>query len=106
MGSCHQAGLPSQGHEDQVPGGDLSLLAHQESEIINFFLGASIKDKLLKIMLMQEQPYAGQKTQVKAFVTIGDYSKRVGLGAKCSKEVATTVPGAIIMAKLSVDPVW
>lgn len=30
VGSSHQAGPPGQGHEDQVPGGDLPVLsAHQ-----------------------------------------------------------------------------
>ncbi|OBS74304.1 hypothetical protein A6R68_15155 [Neotoma lepida] len=65
----------------------------KESEIIDFFLGASSKDEVLKIM----------STRFKAFVAIGDHSGHVGLGVKCSKEVA--IPGAIILAKLSIVPV-
>merc|ERR1711974_518817 len=34
-----------------------------------------------------------------------DYNGHVGLGVKCSKEVATAIRGAIILAKLSVIPV-
>ena len=48
---------------------------------------------------------AGQRTRFKAFVAIGDYNGHVGLGVKCSKEVATAIRGAIIAAKLSVIPV-
>jgi WD40 repeat protein len=39
------------------------------------------------------------------FAAIGDNDGHVGLGVKCSKEVATTIRGAIIMAKLSIIPV-
>ena len=35
---------------------------------------------------------------------IGDYNGYVGLGVKCSKEVATTIRGAIILAKFSIVP--
>merc|ERR1711915_261387 len=36
---------------------------------------------------------------------MGDHKCHVGLGVKCSKEVATAIRGAIILAKLSVIPV-
>ncbi|KAH9750443.1 S5 DRBM domain-containing protein [Citrus sinensis] len=44
-------------------------------------------------------------TRFKAFVVVGDTDGHVGLGVKCSKEVATAIRGAIILAKLSVIPV-
>ncbi|KAL9694316.1 hypothetical protein quinque_013601 [Culex quinquefasciatus] len=40
-----------------------------------------------------------------AFVAIGDSNGLICLGVKCSKEVATAIRGAIILAKLSVMPV-
>uniref|UniRef100_A0A8C6N2V0 Small ribosomal subunit protein uS5 n=1 Tax=Mus spicilegus TaxID=10103 RepID=A0A8C6N2V0_MUSSI len=60
---------------------------------------------VLKIMPVQKQTQAGQQTRFKAFVTIGDYNGHVGLGVKCSKEVATVIGGAIILTKLSIVPV-
>lgn len=54
---------------------------------------------------MQKQTRAGQRTRFKAIVVIGDSEGHVGLGIKTSKEVATAIRAAIIIAKLSVLPI-
>jgi len=65
----------------------------------------ALKDDVMKIMPVQKQTRAGQRTRFKAFVAVGDGAGHVGLGVKCAKEVATAIRGAIIAAKLSLIPI-
>jgi small subunit ribosomal protein S2e len=83
----------------------LFSLPVKEHFIIDHFFGSKLKDEVMKIMPVQKQTRAGQRTRFKAFVVVGDSEGHVGLGVKCSKEVATAIRGAIILAKLSVLPV-
>ncbi|CAG8534679.1 5822_t:CDS:2, partial [Paraglomus occultum] len=76
----------------------------KEYQIVDAIL-PKLSDEVMKIMPVQKQTRAGQRTRFKAFVVIGDSDGHVGLGVKCSKEVATAIRGAIILAKLSIIPV-
>lgn len=52
-----------------------------------------------------EANLCGTTYSVKTFVAVGDGKSHLGLGVKCSKEVATAIRGAINLAKLAVIPV-
>lgn len=62
----------------------------KEYQIVESFLGSALKDEVMKIMPVQKQTRAGQRTRFKAFVVVGDHNGHVGLGVKCAKEVSAS----------------
>lgn len=83
----------------------LHSLPVKEYQIIDHFLEAALNDEVMQIMPVQKQTSAGQRTRFRAAVAVGDMNGHIGLGVKTSKEVATAIRGAIILAKLNVVPV-
>ncbi|KAI9921872.1 hypothetical protein PsorP6_002002 [Peronosclerospora sorghi] len=59
----------------------------------------------MKIITVQKQTTAGQRTHFKALVAVGDCNGHIGLGVKCAKEFATAIHGTIILDKISLVPV-
>lgn len=82
----------------------LFSLPVKEYQVVDLLL-PKLKDEVMKIMPVQKQTRAGQRTRFKAFVAIGDGDGHIGLGVKCAKEVATAIRAAINIAKLNVIPV-
>ncbi|GAX22419.1 small subunit ribosomal protein S2e [Fistulifera solaris] len=83
----------------------LFSLPVKETEIIDYFLKDKLQDEVMKIMPVQKQSSAGQRTRFKAFVALGDNAGHIGLGVKCASEVANAIRGAIMAAKLNLTPV-
>jgi len=80
----------------------------KESEIVDKLLAVSdlkLQDDVMKIISVQKQTMAGQRTRFKAIVAIGDMSGHVGLGIKVAKEVQIAIKGALVNAKINLVPV-
>lgn len=82
----------------------LFCLPIKESEIIDFSRKRSLR-MVLKILPVQKQTQAGQRSKFKASLVLGEDNSDAGLGIKCSKKVTTTIRLANILAKLSIVPV-
>ena len=80
----------------------------KEYQIVDYFFpptAGKLKDEVMNIKPVQKQSSAGQRTRFKAYVAVGDFDGHIGLGKKCSSEVATAIRGALIMAKMNLIPI-
>merc|ERR1712205_222830 len=83
----------------------LFSLPIKEHQIVEHFIGGELKDEVMKICPVQKQTTAGQRMRFKAFVVVGDSDGHIGLGVKACKEVAHSIQGSMILAKLNMVPV-
>merc|ERR1719377_61581 len=84
----------------------LHSLPIKEYQIVDILFPAQqLKDDVMKIMPVQKQTSAGQRSRFVCYVAVGDSNGHIGLGQKCAKEVATAIRGGIIAAKLNLVPV-
>lgn len=97
--------LVKEGHIKSLEQIYLFALPIKEYQIVDHFIGPALKDEVMQITPVQKQTTAGQRTRFKCFVCVGDENGHVGLGMKCSKEVATAIRAGIILAKLNVIPI-
>merc|ERR1719230_592931 len=83
----------------------------KEAEIVESLIAkkkdtrTELSDEVMKIISVQKQTKAGQRTRFKAIVAIGDHNGHVGLGIKVAKEVQIAIKGALVAAKLQLIPV-
>lgn len=73
-------------------------MGHKEGNI-------GLKDEVMKIMSVQKQTAAGQRTRFKAVVITGDENGHIGVGVKVAKEVQFAIKGALTNAKMNLIPV-
>ena len=81
-------------------------LTIREPEIIDHFLGKTLKEEVLGVKSVQKQTKAGQRTRVKVCVVVGDCIGHVGIGSKAATDFATALRGAIRKAKCAIQPVY
>lgn len=60
----------------------LHSLPVKEYQIVDLLFGPRLKYEVMKIMTVQKQTRAGQRSRLKAFVVVGDSNGHVGLGVK------------------------
>lgn len=83
-----------------------SSLRIQEAGIVDHLLGrGALCEEVLSVSSVQKQSKAGQRTSIKVVAIVGDKNGRIGLGTHSSKDMNTSVLGAISKAKIGLIPV-
>ena len=76
----------------------------RESEIVNVLL-PDLQEEVINIGLVQKQTDAGEKSQFRAVVVVGNRGGYVGLGSGKAKQVRSAIEKAAVDARLNITPV-
>jgi small subunit ribosomal protein S5 len=76
----------------------------RESEIVNVLL-PDLQEEVINIGLVQKQSDAGEKSQFRAIVVVGNRDGYVGLGSGKAKQVRSAIEKAAVDARLNITPV-
>jgi small subunit ribosomal protein S5 len=76
----------------------------REAEIVNILL-PDLQEEVINIGLVQKQTDAGEKSQFRAVVVVGNRDGYVGLGSGKASQVRSAIEKAAVNARLNITPV-
>ena len=76
----------------------------REPEIVDVLL-SDLQEEVINIGLVQKQSDAGEKSQFRATVVVGNRDGYVGLGSGKAKQVRSAIEKAAVDARLNITPV-
>lgn len=76
----------------------------RESEIVNVLL-PDLQEEVINIGLVQKQTDAGEKSQFRAVVVVGNRDGYVGLGSGKARQVRSAIEKAAVDARLNITPI-
>ena len=76
----------------------------REAEIVNTLL-PDLQEEVINIGLVQKQSDAGEKSQFRAIVVVGNQDGYVGLGSGKGKQVRSAIEKAAVDARLNITPI-
>jgi small subunit ribosomal protein S2e len=83
-----------------------SSIKIRESEIVEHLLGkANLREELVSVQSVQRQTKAGQRTSMKVVAVVGNSNGFIGIGTHTSRELSSSIKGAVVKAKLNISPV-
>jgi small subunit ribosomal protein S5 len=76
----------------------------REAEIVDVLL-PDLQEEVINIGLVQKQTDAGEKSQFRAIVVVGNRDGYVGLGSGKAKQVRSAIEKAAVDARLNITPI-
>ena len=76
----------------------------RESEIVNVLL-PDLQEEVINIGLVQKQTDAGERSQFRAIVVVGNRDGYVGLGSGKARQVRSAIEKSAVDARLNITPV-